>query len=327
MEITTNSPTASDGQSRKRKGRNSDIRKEQNRIASRAYRTSSCASRHNRGRGRGQSVAQLTCLLGEKRKQKLALLDEILKSDSHNDSMSSVSDETEYNPTTPAPDFVGVEIGGSRQSSHSPAPFYLSSAPMMGPVASVEAVGVQSLPSNGPSRDTGAYVGYPVNGYSQETDEYAHDPIITPVGLSPGYVSPHSSVTPMPSTPMFPFEEEFPGEFPSSIYPLPDGGVPSFSATSGYDSNMINALQSFSRLNDSQQEEILAFLQKRRALMQPVVAGHSHGYGFGYGGAHGPIPRSSPVPGMEQYAPITSCYPSGPWDDLKQPFQTRLLTY
>lgn len=38
MEISQNPPTSSDSQPRKRKGRNSDIRKEQNRIASRAYR-------------------------------------------------------------------------------------------------------------------------------------------------------------------------------------------------------------------------------------------------------------------------------------------------
>ncbi|KAI1813369.1 hypothetical protein GGS20DRAFT_480669 [Poronia punctata] len=271
METSTNSATASEGQIRKRKGRNSDIRKEQNRIASRAYR--------------------------EKRKQKLALLDEILKSDSQNDSMSSVSDETEYNPTTPAPDFVGLDIGRSKQSSHSPAPsFYLSAAPVLGTVPAV-AAGVQPLPSNGPSRNTGAYAGYPVDGYAREHEgmhaEYAHDPIISTVGLSPGYAPDHhQSMAQMPPTPLFSFEDEFLGEFPGT-YNLPDGSVVGSSAP-GYDPNILNALHSISRLNDHQQEEILVFLQKKRSLVQSSVADRP--YGLGYGDVQVPIPRSSPVP-------------------------------
>ncbi|KAI0395111.1 hypothetical protein F5Y17DRAFT_225029 [Xylariaceae sp. FL0594] len=271
MEITVDSPTGLDRQSRKRKGRNSEVRKEQNRIASRAYR--------------------------EKRKQKLALLDEILKSDSHTDSMSSVSDETEFKPTTPAPDFLGMEIGGSRQSSHSPSPFYLSSAPAMSSESSVAAVGIQPLPSNGPSRDPLAFFSYPVNGYAQETVEYAHGPSLPPVGVSSGYVSPQHSVPPMPPTSMFPFEDEYISEPPSSIYPVPDETrtVPGFSTASGYDPNMMNAIQSLSRLTDSQQEDILVFLQKRRSL-QMAMADHSNVYGFRY--SESQVPTTNSVPGM-----------------------------
>ncbi|KAI3329178.1 hypothetical protein HD806DRAFT_548315 [Xylariaceae sp. AK1471] len=250
METSNSPPTTSDSQTRKRKGRNSDLRKEQNRIASRAYR--------------------------EKRKQKLALLNEILKSDSHTDSMSSVSDETEFNPTTPALEFRAMEEPHrSRHSSDSPAPFYLPPVPALAPMAA----GIQPLSSNGPSCDTETYVSYPMSGYSQENDEiathaeYARDSI---VGMSSDYGSPHSSVTPMPSTPLFPYNEEFVGDA-FSAYPLPDGSMPSFSATSGYDPNMINALQSISRLNDSQQQEIVAYLQKKRSLVQPPMADHTYG--------------------------------------------------
>ncbi|KAI0913726.1 hypothetical protein F4823DRAFT_538006 [Ustulina deusta] len=269
MEIS-NSPPTPENQPRKRRGRNSDIRKEQNRIASRAYR--------------------------EKRRQKLALLDEILKSDNHTDSMSSVSDETEYNSTAPAPEFGTMEsTSRTRNSSHSPAPYYMSAVPAL------PSGGVQHLPSNNPNCDAEAYVGYSAKEYVQGPERlgtHAHNPDISAIGMRTGYVSTLPPIAPMPSAPMFPFDEEFMGD-PFSAYPLPDGSMPSFPApTSGYDTNMINALQCLSRLNDSQQQQIVAYIQKRRNVMQPTAAGQA--LDFGYGAYHVPMPRSSLLSGHLQ---------------------------
>ncbi|KAH8167191.1 hypothetical protein CIB48_g1049 [Xylaria polymorpha] len=276
METSNSPPTSSDSQTRRRKGRNSDIRKEQNRIASRAYR--------------------------EKRRQKLALLEEILKSDSHTDSMSSVSDETEYNPTTPAPEFRAMESTGKmRHSSNSPAPYYLSAVPALTSVPE----GIHPLPSNGPNRDTEVYARYSMKGYgAQETEAlatqhagYADDPNVSTIGMNSGYVSPLPSVTPMPSTPMFPFDEEFMGDS-FGAYPSPDGSVPGFPVASSYDPNMINALESLSRLNDTQQQQIVAYIQKRRSGVLTTAENSFH---LGYGGYHVPVPRSSPASAKTSY--------------------------
>ncbi|KAI0859564.1 hypothetical protein F4860DRAFT_249738 [Xylaria cubensis] len=278
METSNSLPAPADSQPRKRKGRNSDIRKEQNRIASRAYR--------------------------EKRRQKLALLDEILKSDSHTDSMSSVSDETEYNSTAAAPELRAVEsTGKTRLSSDSPAQYYMSAVPALASVPA--AAGIHHLPSNGPNHDTEAYASYSVKNYSvQETDRFAtqhagyiDDPNISTIGISSGYVSPLPSVTPMPSTPMFPFDEEFVGDS-FSTYPPVDNTALSYPASPGYDTNMINALQSVSRLNDNQQQQIMAYLQKRRSGMQQTATDNP--FHPGYSGYQIPVPRSNPVSGHLQ---------------------------
>ncbi|KAI0486208.1 hypothetical protein F4859DRAFT_361107 [Xylaria cf. heliscus] len=268
METSNSPPASSDGQTKKRKGRNSDIRKEQNRIASRAYR--------------------------EKRRQKLALLDEILRSDSHTDSMSSVSDETEYNSTTPASEFRAIEsTSRTRHSSDSPVPYYMSAIPTLAPVPA----GIHQLPSNGPNRDTEVYASYSVKDYGGQDADYADDPTISTIGMSSGYVSPLPSVTPLPSTPMFPFDEEFMGDS-FSAYPPLGSSVPGFPPAPGYDPNMINALQSLSRLNDTQQQQIVAYIQKRRSGMQPAATDNP--FHLGYGGYHVPVPRSSPVSGHLQ---------------------------
>ncbi|KAJ2992553.1 hypothetical protein NUW58_g2125 [Xylaria curta] len=274
MERSNSPVTTSTGQTRKRKGRNSDIRKEQNRIASRAYR--------------------------EKRRQKLALLDEILKSDIHTDSMSSVSDETEYNSPAPAPEFRVMEsTSRTRHSSNSPAPYYMSAIPALAPVSA----GIQPVPSNGPNRDTEAYVSYSVKDYGQEAERlathsgYASDPNVSSIGISSGCVSPLPPTTSMPSTPMFPFDDDFLGES-FGTYPLPDGSMSSFPAVPGYDSNMMNALQCLSRLDDSQQQQLVAYIQKRRNVVQPTTADHP--FHLGYGGYHVPVPRSSPGSGHLQ---------------------------
>ncbi|KAI0972561.1 hypothetical protein F4678DRAFT_43178 [Xylaria arbuscula] len=276
---TSNSPPAPDSQTRKRKGRNSDVRKEQNRIASRAYR--------------------------EKRRQKLALLDEILKTDSHNDSMSSVSDETEYNSTTPAAELRTMDSNRrTRNSSQSPAPYYMSAIPAPPPVPA----GVKTLPSNVPNCDTDAYVGYSVKDYVQEAERlgtHAHDPNISAIGMSTGYVSPFPPISPMPSTPMFPFDDEFMGDPYSAYPPIPDGSVSGFPApTSGYDSNMMHALHSLSRLDDNQQQQVVADLQKRRHAMQSTATAHA--LELSYGTYQIPVPRSSPLPGHLQSSEDTA---------------------
>ncbi|GAP86208.2 hypothetical protein SAMD00023353_0303480 [Rosellinia necatrix] len=276
MEAANSPPSTSDGQARKRKSRNSDVRKEQNRIASRAYR--------------------------EKRRQKLALLDEILKSDSHTDSMSSVSDETEYSAMTPAPapEFRAAEpTSAATHSPRSPAPYYMSAGPRL---ASMSA-GIQTLPSSIPSRDAGGYVSYSVRDYSQEPErltthtDYACDPNIATMGLSSGYVSPLPSVASMSSAPMFPFDEEAMGG-PFSAYPPLEVDVSGFpAATPGCDSDMINALQSLSRLNDNQQQQIVAYLQKKINPAQSTVADHP--FHLGHGGYHVPVQRSNLLLGMK----------------------------
>ncbi|KAI8632061.1 hypothetical protein F5Y19DRAFT_472946 [Xylariaceae sp. FL1651] len=279
MEKFDGASAASESRSRKRKGRNSDARKEQNRIASRAYR--------------------------EKRKQKLALLDEILKSDCHTDSMSSVSDETECNSTTPAPEFRALDIASrSRHPTNSPTASYLPAASVMAPVTA----GMQPLLSNGPSRDTETYVSYRMDGYSQGSDvltthaEYPpHSVVLTnnELGITSHYGHAIPPIGLMPSAPLFPFDEEFMDDC-FGIYPLPEGGVSSLSESSGYDPNMINALQSLSKLNDNQQQQILALLQKRRNQSQPAATNHTFGPGFS--GFQVPVSRSSPVSGMKVIA-------------------------
>ncbi|KAI1733721.1 hypothetical protein F4680DRAFT_380016 [Xylaria scruposa] len=277
MDTSNSPPATSDSQPKKRKGRNSEIRKEQNRIASRAYR--------------------------EKRRQKLALLDEILKSDTHTDSMSSVSDETEYNSTATAPEFRAIDsTGKTRLSSDNSAPYYMSAVPALASVPA--AAGIHHLPSNGPNHDTEAYASYSVKNYVQETERFAtqqavyiDDPNISTIGISSGYVSPLPSVTPMPSTPMFPFDEEFVGDS-FSAYPPIDSGALSFPTSPGYDTNMINALQSVSRLNDTQQQQIMAYLQKRRSGMQQTATDNP--FHPGYSGYQVPVPRSNPVSGHLQ---------------------------
>jgi hypothetical protein len=212
--------------------------------------------------------------------------------------MSSVSDETEYYSTTPAPEFRAME--SPRRTGHpsnKPEASYLSSAaPELAPATA----GIHPLFSNGPSRNTETYVGYPINGYSQENEglathsDYGHDSIISTIGMTSGYVSPHTSVTAMPSTPLYSFDEEY-ADDSFSAYPLPDGSVPSYPGASGYDPNMIRAFESLSRLSDSQQQEILAYLQKRRNVIQPA----ENTLSLGFSGYRGPIPRSNPLLGMK----------------------------
>lgn len=194
---------------------------------------------------------------------------------------------------TPALEFRVPDTprGGSRHSSHSPAPFYMSPVPAPSPMA---AGGIQPLPSNAPSRDTETYVNYPAfGGYGHENDQMgSHHAEYTGVGMSTGYGSPIPSGPIMSPAPLYPYEEEFAGDA-FGVYPLPDGSIPGYPATSEYDSNMIQALQSLSRLNNDQQQTVMAYLQKR-SFMQPAMAGHT--YSLGYGGGHVPIPRPSPAP-------------------------------
>lgn len=85
--------------------------------------SSSTEIRKERGRKRKTERADATGIAGEKRKQKLALLDELLRNDSR-DSASSISDEADehFGP-------AGLPIRGRRVSS-SPAPSSLPHTPL-----------------------------------------------------------------------------------------------------------------------------------------------------------------------------------------------------
>lgn len=284
METSNSPPTSSpDSQTRKRKGRNSDIRKEQNRIASRAYR--------------------------EKRRQKLALLNEILKSDNHADSMSSVSDETESGPVTPTPEFRKADSGSRAGSSqHSPASYCISAAPEIVTIAAA----FPPLPSNGPPRDTGAYISYPVKGYSREAErlgtraEYAYDPSLSAMGVSSDYAPPLTTMGSMPSAPMFAFDDDSTGGFYSAC-PSPESSSSNVrghppSTTSGHDTDVANAIRSLSKLNDTQQQQIIAYIQRKRHAAQVASADNANLHHLGYSGYHLPVPRSAPASGHSRFS-------------------------
>ncbi|KAI1176746.1 hypothetical protein F4777DRAFT_240034 [Nemania sp. FL0916] len=267
MGLSASPPAAIDSQPRKRKGRNSDIRKEQNRIASRAYR--------------------------EKRRQKLALLDELLKSDSYNDSMSSVSDETEYNSTVPVPDFHTTESTSmTGHLSNSPTSGYSPAVPSMPSPA-----GIQPLPSNGPSRDMEAYTSYSARDYSRDTGgrsyahtEYPQDPNMSTMRIPPNYASTLPPIASTSKAPIYPLgdssiEDHF------SNYDIPNSSMPDFPDT-GQDTNMIHALQSLSRLSDAQQQQIAAYIQRKRNMVQPPAVNPA--FYQGYSGYHVPVSGMKP---------------------------------
>ncbi|KAI1821269.1 hypothetical protein F4861DRAFT_480844 [Xylaria intraflava] len=275
MEKSNSPPVSSGNQTQKRKARNNDVRKEQNRMASRAYR--------------------------EKRKQKLALLDELLRSDSHTDTMSTVSDEPEYYSSTAlAWELRGVGLtDGTRHSSNSPVPFYMAANPTLAQIPA----GPQPLPA-GPSRDTETWVNCFTNDYHQEPKtlghhaEYSRDPNISVMETNPSHayaLRPATSMpqTPMPPTPMLHFDDELIGES-LSTYPLHDGGVAGFPPTSEYDLNMINALESLSRLSDSQQQQIAAYIQKKRHPARQDVTGSALDPSYTSNSFQGPRPNSVP---------------------------------
>lgn len=245
--------------------------------------------------------------------------------------MSSVSDETESGPVTPTPEFRRAESGSRAGSSQrSPASYYISAAPEMASMAAA----FPPLPSNGPARDTGAYISYPMKGYGGDAErlgthaEYAYDPSLSAMGVSSDYAHPLTSMGSTPSAPMFAFDDDSTGGF-YSAYPSPESNSNSSSnnvrgyppsttssttatttaATSGHDADMANAIRSLSKLNDAQQQQIVAYIQRKRHAAHVASADnanlhqqhHHHTLGYNNNGYHLPVPRSDPASGMKLF--------------------------
>ncbi|KAI1661426.1 hypothetical protein F4813DRAFT_385957 [Daldinia decipiens] len=256
-KASTNTTLASSTRTKQPKKRNSDVRKEQNRIASRAYR--------------------------EKRKQKLALLDEILKSDSQTDSMSSVSDETDgYN---------GSWTFQDRQASGSPVPGALQV-----PAVAQWAAASPSISSAVPSYSHGAYEGWmssfnqPDNAFPA-SNEYAHSFIPTEVGdnsLGNPVQFTIQSLTSAPSTPSVPPIPLDPLLVANNFAPqhrhnqlaqhrnIPSSSNPIYNNdetqrqlwVASLEDDVLVELERFAGYSHIQQQQILAMIQKRRSLAQ-----------------------------------------------------------
>ncbi|KAI1469925.1 uncharacterized protein F4812DRAFT_306987 [Daldinia caldariorum] len=258
---STNTSPASPARTKQPKKRNSDVRKEQNRIASRAYR--------------------------EKRKQKLALLDEILKSDSQTDSMSSVSDETDgYNGS-------GSWTFQDRQASGSPIPGALQVPPSVAQWAAAS----PSLSSSVPNYTHDAYEGW-MSSFSRPehtfpiNNEFAQSFIPTEVGdNSLGHSVPFSmqsltsAATSTPSVPSIPLDpslvtNNFAPQHrhnqlaqnrnvitsPNPVYNNDEAQRRLWVAS--LEDDVLTELERFAGFNHVQQQQILAMIQKRRNLGQ-----------------------------------------------------------
>ncbi|KAI8965964.1 hypothetical protein F5Y11DRAFT_343956 [Daldinia sp. FL1419] len=256
-KASTKSTTASSARTKQPKKRNSDVRKEQNRIASRAYR--------------------------EKRKQKLALLDEILKSDSQTDSMSSVSDETDgYN---------GSWTFQDRQASGSPVPGALQV-----PAIAQWAAASPSISSAIPSYAHDSYEGWmspfnqPENTFPTN-NEFAHSFIPTEVrdnSLGSSVPFNMQTLTSAPATPSIPPMPLDPLLVANNFAPqhrhnqlAQSRNVTSSSNTSYHndetqkqlwvaslEDGVLAELERFAGYSHVQQQQILAMIQKRRSLEQ-----------------------------------------------------------
>ncbi|KAI0383819.1 hypothetical protein F5Y04DRAFT_22004 [Hypomontagnella monticulosa] len=272
-KATSSASPATSARTKAPKKRNSDVRKEQNRIASRAYR--------------------------EKRKQKLALLDEILKSDSQTDSMSSVSDETEGYP--------GSWSLQSRQASNSPAPAAIPAVPVATPWPAAS----PSLSSSVPAYGHDTYEGW-MNSFEQPNNvfstanSYVHPFIHGEIGgssleNSASYnVQSITSITSAPSTPPVPPIPLDPTLVANHFAPRrrhhhPDQGQNlATSSNSGYGDDELQrqlwvasledptlvALERFAGFSHVQQQQIMAMIQKRRHISQN--ASSHHGIEFRY---------------------------------------------
>ncbi|KAH9902284.1 hypothetical protein F4778DRAFT_781517 [Xylariomycetidae sp. FL2044] len=222
------------------KSKNSDTRREQNRIASRAYR--------------------------EKRKQKLALLDEILKSDSQTaDSMSSVSDEAEvYHTPYSAP--------GNRHSSRSPVPPVLSTLP----TTTAWATSTPPVSLEASSYGQNMYGGDWLNDFARTNEtftadnHYMHTYVPGDTSIEPSSQYPPSipSIQPFPENPPIAPDPSLSNSRLATYHmrPVSDGGINDSSHhsassdgdLSGMENDMVIALESFSKLNYAQQQQIIA---------------------------------------------------------------------
>ncbi|KAI0482816.1 hypothetical protein GGR56DRAFT_208646 [Xylariaceae sp. FL0804] len=233
--------------------RNSEARKEQNRISSRAYR--------------------------EKRKQKLALLDEILNADGHTDSISSVSDEAEAPSTTTA-----LSIPRSNHSSMSPPPRSLATAPDVAPWHATSRTIESDAPGLAHESYDDSWMQYYNHGASipvfapSNTYEYCPGPLDAhPEAMrpSPYYVSPAPAVTVPSLTTLYP---QPPGENLPNMYlsPYQARHAPRTEPNTtihyqdrrphALDDDVADALESLSRLNDTQLQQVLHMAQRRRPL-------------------------------------------------------------
>lgn len=261
--IHTSSATSS--RTRAPKKRNSDVRKEQNRIASRAYR--------------------------EKRKQKLALLDEILKSDSQTDSMSSVSDETDGYTAS-------WTLAQSRHASNSPVPAALHTVP----------VTTQWPTTSPPTSST-------ISGYSHDTydnwmncfdrtsnafptsNDYGQQFIPTEVGEHPLDAAASYNMHSMPSLTSAP---STPPVLPAPLDPMlvsshfvphhhhtqttqnqsitSSSNLPTYSNdelqrqvwVESLEEDALAALERFGSLTHIQQQQVLSMIHKRRNISQNI---------------------------------------------------------
>ncbi|KAI2467723.1 hypothetical protein F4781DRAFT_400931 [Annulohypoxylon bovei var. microspora] len=254
--MNSNTSTAS-GRTKTLKKRNSDVRKEQNRIASRAYR--------------------------EKRKQKLALLDEILKSDSQTDSMSSVSDETEGYTTS-----WSLQ---SRQASNSPIPAALSTVPVASPWPVVSPPMSSAVPGYGHDTYDGWMNSYDHPSHTYPTsNDYVQSYMTTEVGdhsldASSYNIQSIPSVTSTPSTPpvpSIPLDPMLVSHFTqqhrhpqsaqhqnmanSSNLAGGDDEIQRQLWVGSLEENALTALERFSGYSHVQQQQVLAWIRKRRNL-------------------------------------------------------------
>ncbi|KAI4858810.1 hypothetical protein F4820DRAFT_454503 [Hypoxylon rubiginosum] len=262
------------------KKRNSDVRKEQNRIASRAYR--------------------------EKRKQKLALLDEILKTDSQTDSMSSVSDETEGYTAS-------WSLAQSRHASNSPVPAALSTVP----VASQWPTTSPSMSSAVPVYSHDSYDNWmncfdrPSNAFSSSNDYVQQFEVGgTSLDTAASYnMPPLPSMTSAPSTPPvppMPLDPLLVASFaPHSHHSQPvhitsSSNLPTYSNESlqrqlwvdSLEDNAVVALERFGELSHVQQKQVLALIQERRRF--PRSTSHDQNPEFIY-----PTCQATPPPSAQ----------------------------
>ncbi|KAI0176293.1 hypothetical protein GGR52DRAFT_354321 [Hypoxylon sp. FL1284] len=282
MDVT-NSSNASTTCSRAKsaKKRNSDVRKEQNRIASRAYR--------------------------EKRKQKLALLDEILKTDSQTDSMSSVSDETEGYT-------AAWSLAQSRHASGSPVPAALSTVPTTAAQWSTTGPPMPSVvPEYGHDSYDGwtSYFGRSGNAFPASND-YTQQFVLAEVG---GHSLDTASSYNLPSIPSMTSGSSTPPMPPISLDPLlatsfqaqphhtqplhisSSSNLPSYGGEDlqrqlwidSLDDNSVLALKRFGGLSYVQQRQVLATIQEKRHV--PRNTSHDQNSGFIY-----PTCQATPPP-------------------------------
>ncbi|KAK9776969.1 putative BZIP domain-containing protein [Seiridium cardinale] len=226
------------------KPRNTEARKEQNRIASRAYR--------------------------EKRKQKLALLDQILSTEDGDSSISPSEGD----------DSQGImSVASSRQASSSPVP---APSHMLG------AVPTTVWPSNGQALAGTDQFGAghfdelwmsdlePSSGMFGPTHNFVapfHAADITPLENSTQFPPSLPAMTALHSMPVDPtLPTPHAGSYTEHARNTPRAGhetpsiydQPSFNSNSN--SAMAAALESFSRLNAAQQQQLLEIIYKRRGM-------------------------------------------------------------